>query len=73
LECQRDERLENKKNLFQIDVALKENWFCCYKLYMCTGSLYGSTCYLIRREKEFISESNGNRMRLKLVEEKRMC
>jgi hypothetical protein len=49
VECQRDERLENRKKLLQIDVALKENWFCYYKRYIYTGSLFGSTCILISR------------------------
>jgi hypothetical protein len=51
VECQRDELLENRKKLLQIDVALKENWFCYYKRYMCTVSLFGSTCNFIRRGK----------------------
>lgn len=74
MECQRNERLENRKKLLQIDVALKENWFCYYKRYMFTGSLFGSAGILKSRGgKKVISEHNGNRIRLKLVGEKRMC
>jgi len=41
-----------RKKLLQIDVALKENWFCYYKRYMYTRSLFGSTCVLISQGKK---------------------
>ena len=37
----------NRKKVLQINVVVKENWFCYCKRYMCTLSLFGSVWMLI--------------------------